>query len=729
MATAEEILSTMAEETAGQAVEAEACTIDRCTRAVGIPADLKIVGVETDKDVTRREFKVLCSYRGTDLSTFGIRIHFMNANKEKDAYIVTDAAKDGEYLSFSWLMSRKALKYKGKLQFAVCMICEGGTDSEREWNSTLGEFQVLEGLEVDFNEEEEEEARDVLAQLLSLVDAQKDTAIAAVKAEGTAQVSAVDAAGAQQRAAIEVKGAATLATIPEDYAATYNRAINSAVAIPDESALSASHELHAQRDYPLNVAVYGYTYQEGEGDPSPDNVRPIHGLDAAQVRAGGKNLLKAEEAYAYKYGDLPIVQILNKGETMQLAKTINGRPCAISFDIVASGVEWDESGKRRVGIEACIENTSAGVQNYDIGLWALSDQIPATGSYRATKTHNPIDIVDGFDNAYPLNMYFQGVKAGTVTIKNLQIELNTSATPYEPYCANTADLPLLPDNSPLMEGDTVENWVRSWCDKKVVLDGSTGNWHGTNNWFHVSSAALGISVDTDYPIYSATLKSGTNGAHPGSGGIAIYPSGTIVMLIDGVEKTTEAYLAYLAANPLTVYYRSTDYTPDKDLRVCRVVRNYRSAKISDFAWQTEGLNASGLRSFYAPAIGTVYANGAVQCEKLPSEGAHWQAVNNNIYSDKTTNRLYIIIKPDELEAGIGIVEALVAAVGDATVVYRVKEETYMTDPLPLLPPAALESETVTVTGSGETKVDYAHETKHYIDTAVAGAVAVALAKL
>lgn len=222
MATADEILATMAEEAAATDQMAEVCTIDRCTRAVTIPEALRIVGVETDKDVTRRVFRVLCSYRGTNLSTFRIRIHFMNANKEKDIYYVTDAAQDGEYLTFSWVISRNATKYKGKLQFIVCMVCDGGTDEEREWNSTLGEFTVLEGLEVELTDGEEEQARDAITQLLAVIDARESEAVEAVSAQGTTQVAAVRAAGAQQEASIAAKGAATLETIPDDYATLHN---------------------------------------------------------------------------------------------------------------------------------------------------------------------------------------------------------------------------------------------------------------------------------------------------------------------------------------------------------------------------------------------------------------------------------------------------------------------------------------------------------------------------
>ena len=43
-------------------------------------------------------------------------------------------------------------------------------------------------------------------------------------------------------------------------------------------------------DYPLDVTVTMEPIQEGTGDPSPDNVRPISGRDSVQVTRCGKNL-------------------------------------------------------------------------------------------------------------------------------------------------------------------------------------------------------------------------------------------------------------------------------------------------------------------------------------------------------------------------------------------------------------------------------------------------------
>lgn len=50
------------------------------------------------------------------------------------------------------------------------------------------------------------------------------------------------------------------------------------------------------KNYPLSVKVAWEPRQEGEGDPSPENVRPIVGLDSVQVTRCGKNLWNFELA-------------------------------------------------------------------------------------------------------------------------------------------------------------------------------------------------------------------------------------------------------------------------------------------------------------------------------------------------------------------------------------------------------------------------------------------------
>lgn len=61
--------------------------------------------------------------------------------------------------------------------------------------------------------------------------------------------------------------------------------------------------------YPLGVTASWEPVQEGSGDPSPDNIRPIHGRDSVQVERCGENLLNIS----------PFTKLTQKGITYEYA--------------------------------------------------------------------------------------------------------------------------------------------------------------------------------------------------------------------------------------------------------------------------------------------------------------------------------------------------------------------------------------------------------------------------
>lgn len=130
------------------AEETEVCTIDNSLRTITIPPGIKNVGVESDEDVRRLNFQMPKQYGEVDLSEFDIRINYLNANNQGDAYAVTDKQISGDNITFSWLVGRNALAYKGNIRFIVCLR---KTDAEgvvqQEFNTTLAQLTVLEGLE------------------------------------------------------------------------------------------------------------------------------------------------------------------------------------------------------------------------------------------------------------------------------------------------------------------------------------------------------------------------------------------------------------------------------------------------------------------------------------------------------------------------------------------------------------------------------------------------------
>lgn len=126
------------------------CTIDVESREISIPPGLEIVGVESDENVTVRKFIMPYEYDDFDLSTFSCRVNFENADGTKGVYSVTDAVKSDGDIVFSWMLSRTAMAKAGALKFVICMIKHTPDGkATNEWNSTQGQFIVLEGLNVE----------------------------------------------------------------------------------------------------------------------------------------------------------------------------------------------------------------------------------------------------------------------------------------------------------------------------------------------------------------------------------------------------------------------------------------------------------------------------------------------------------------------------------------------------------------------------------------------------
>lgn len=215
MATAEELLLAAEMEPQAEEDQEEAiCVIDPETREISVPARWQTIGVESDEKAERIPFrcpKIVGD--GIDLSLASIRIVYRNANGNDNAYLAEDVQANGDQVTFSWELYRSATEYKGSVSFIMCAIVTD-TDGtiEREWNTTLAQTTVLEGLESDYQEEAEAQT-DIVMQLLGMVREQSEAAVAAVIREGTTQKNEITELGTAQKSAITQEGTARLTAI------------------------------------------------------------------------------------------------------------------------------------------------------------------------------------------------------------------------------------------------------------------------------------------------------------------------------------------------------------------------------------------------------------------------------------------------------------------------------------------------------------------------------------
>lgn len=200
MTEAEKLLQETKSAVVAETQTEDICVIDSDLRIIDIPEQFKVLGVENDKDVKVMQFRMPKVYKGTDLSAFNISVNYQNARGTKDRYVVTDKKVSGDQIEFSWTVGKTATVYRGDTRFIVCMRLTGSDGIiQKEFNTTLATMTVLEGLEVD-NPVIEQEEKDIIAQLLQIVDDKSKEAVQAVTAEGAKQIKAVQAA-AQEIAA------------------------------------------------------------------------------------------------------------------------------------------------------------------------------------------------------------------------------------------------------------------------------------------------------------------------------------------------------------------------------------------------------------------------------------------------------------------------------------------------------------------------------------------------
>lgn len=200
--------------------------IDANGRFINIPRTEVLLGVETDKDVERKYFR--CPRivgDNIDLTKLQLRVNYQNADQEKDAHIVQDVTVDGQYINFSWKLSDKVLAVKGTVFFAIQAVSseQDGTLKNR-WNTTLASGTVLETLIVELDYYEEEQARELLTELLQMMDNKSAESIQKIQKETNTQLGRIANTGTQQVQAVADEGVRVLETIPADYQETYKMA-------------------------------------------------------------------------------------------------------------------------------------------------------------------------------------------------------------------------------------------------------------------------------------------------------------------------------------------------------------------------------------------------------------------------------------------------------------------------------------------------------------------------
>ena len=246
MATAEELLS-------GVSNVDKTLVISNDLRTIAIPSSITNIGVESDDDVLWLDFKMPRYVSDTDLSSFSIRINYLNAEGYGDIYTVNNPVVGDQYITFRWLVGPTATQYKGETKFNVCLrsLASDGT-IEREYNTTIATLPVLEGLEVD---------ESYLETYTDLLEQWRNELFGA----GDSQIAKIEAASTAEQTAIAEKGAKVLATIPADYTTAVSMTDNAERTKADAIICTAEGEVitvtDSSDDYLRGLRVFGKSTQ------------------------------------------------------------------------------------------------------------------------------------------------------------------------------------------------------------------------------------------------------------------------------------------------------------------------------------------------------------------------------------------------------------------------------------------------------------------------------------
>lgn len=284
-------------------------------------------------------------------------------------------------------------------------------------------------------------------------------------------------------------------------------------------------------DYPLGVTASWEPVQEGSGDPSPDNIRPISGRDSVKVERCGENLLNIT----------PFTKLTNKGITYEYVTNggihISGTATA-TVDSPTFAVGHLPPGK---------------YYGIDIGTSiAASIVVRRNGANLWLNAKGAFEILAGNVIKYWYMIATNGATLDT-TVYPYIVPGTTAPTTYTPYTGQTATL-------------TLPNTIYGGTVDAVTGDGQetwqAKSFNGTENWaLYDDGSSAKFFYTADYTVDSVPLD--TICSHFRK---AAFARGTIIRIYTSVFTDLDAYKDYLTAQyaagtPVQIAYKLAEPVP------------------------------------------------------------------------------------------------------------------------------------------------------------------------
>lgn len=294
--------------------------------------------------------------------------------------------------------------------------------------------------------------------------------------------------------------------------------------------------------YPLGCKVSWEPTQEGSGDPSPDNVRPIKGRDSVTVERCGENLLNIS----------PFTKSTNKGITYEYVANggvhISGTATATADS--PTFVVWHLPPGKYYGLDM-----GTGVSAFIV--------VQRNGANLWLNAKGVFEILAGDICKYWYMIATNGATLDT-TIYPYIVPGTTAPTTYAPYIGQTATL-TLPET---IYGGTVDavtgEGLGMW--KLLTLDG-TEPWNavgsGDTLYFQCTSISIGtraLSRDdycTTFPIASVSGSNTVQGVNGWK--TSLYLRWSTFADVAALKSYIAAQ--YAAGTPVQIAYRRAEPVP------------------------------------------------------------------------------------------------------------------------------------------------------------------------
>ena len=343
---------------------------------------------------------------------------------------------------------------------------------------------------------------------------------------------------------------------------------------PMSTPTAASVTIKARGDRIAGLTMAGKTTQGGTGDPSPENIRPISGVgmyDKMVVYDGSVDEGWTVQDAAKRRYRIPSPQNSNWSAP-------DGHAATSSY-LKPIGTVWTslENGEFFISPSKLVSSSGEDVLVVCIASCT-----------------NLTDFRD-YLAAHPLTVWYRSVNYAKSTGPFYTVvELS-----QDPYRAVGFEL-----NQPLFDGDSLKVGGKSGCDQMVVLDG-TEKWSKAGNVTNAYFANNVLPVIANSPISGVApldeckaIASHTLAYNPLTAwdnllvnqfSVSAHQIGVRVPGFD----TAEEFKEWLSTNPLTIFYRSVNYTPKADIAVALESHAMGYAVFSggddySYDWQTVG---------------------------------------------------------------------------------------------------------------------------------------------